>query len=153
DGNLSQHKHTSKRFFQVYGCVVTCQDIVEPKDSTLTFDKVWVDLMVLIELCSKHRLERYSFMAAGGVNSEEWFITEIKEANGCSSVLTKVSDFGYENVLIVGSGFEVNKFSGFVDGFVRAMDVYVQVDYYAHPEHYNPVFHERIAPFASVISK
>ncbi|GJM87063.1 hypothetical protein PR202_ga02981 [Eleusine coracana subsp. coracana] len=25
------------------------------------------------------------------------------------------------------------------------------VDYYAHPEHYNPVFHERIAPYASVI--
>ncbi|KAK3159292.1 hypothetical protein QOZ80_2AG0148270 [Eleusine coracana subsp. coracana] len=26
-----------------------------------------------------------------------------------------------------------------------------KVDYYAHPEHYNPVFHERIAPYASVI--
>lgn len=26
-----------------------------------------------------------------------------------------------------------------------------QADYYAHPEHYNPVFHEKIAPYASVI--
>ncbi|BBH08146.1 lysine-ketoglutarate reductase/saccharopine dehydrogenase bifunctional enzyme [Prunus dulcis] len=30
----------------------------------------------------------------------------------------------------------------------RAFD---KADYYAHPEHYNPVFHERIAPYASVI--
>ncbi|KAL5201254.1 hypothetical protein ABZP36_035608, partial [Zizania latifolia] len=27
----------------------------------------------------------------------------------------------------------------------------VKADYYAHPEHYMPVFHERIAPYASVI--
>lgn len=26
-----------------------------------------------------------------------------------------------------------------------------QADYYAHPEHYKPVFHEKIAPYASVI--
>lgn len=26
-----------------------------------------------------------------------------------------------------------------------------QVDYYAHPEHYKPIFHEKIAPYASVI--
>ncbi|KAM2621541.1 hypothetical protein TB2_026280 [Malus domestica] len=26
-----------------------------------------------------------------------------------------------------------------------------KADYYAHPEHYNPVFHEKIAPYASVI--
>ncbi|CAL5375673.1 hypothetical protein CsSME_00008955 [Camellia sinensis var. sinensis] len=60
----SQSARTSKRAFQVYGCVVTCQDIVEPKDPTKLFDKV---------------------------------------------------------------------------------------DYYAHPEHYSPIFHEKIAPYASVI--
>lgn len=63
-GNLDQHSQTSKRFFKVYGCVVTCQDMVSPKDPSKIFDKA---------------------------------------------------------------------------------------DYYAHPEHYNPVFHERIAPYASVI--
>ncbi|XP_027333102.1 alpha-aminoadipic semialdehyde synthase isoform X2 [Abrus precatorius] len=31
------------------------------------------------------------------------------------------------------------------------MKVFDKADYYAHPEHYNPVFHEKIAPFASVI--
>lgn len=29
--------------------------------------------------------------------------------------------------------------------------ILVQADYYAHPEHYNPIFHEKIAPYASVI--
>lgn len=29
--------------------------------------------------------------------------------------------------------------------------VIFQADYYAHPEHYNPIFHEKIAPYASVI--
>lgn len=62
--DLSQRARTSKRVFQVYGCVVTSQDMVEHKDSTKVFDKA---------------------------------------------------------------------------------------DYYAHPEHYNPVFHEKIAPYASVI--
>lgn len=52
------------RTFQVYGCVVTCQDIVEPKEPMKSFDKA---------------------------------------------------------------------------------------DYYAHPEHYKPTFHEKIAPYASVI--
>ncbi|KAF6164773.1 hypothetical protein GIB67_041025 [Kingdonia uniflora] len=42
-----------------------------------------VDLMVLMELCSKQKLERYSFMAAGRASSKAWFITERKEANGC----------------------------------------------------------------------
>lgn len=55
---------TSKRVCQVYGCIVTCQDMVEPKDPSKLFDKA---------------------------------------------------------------------------------------DYYAHPENYRPVFHEKIAPFASVI--
>ncbi|RYR77334.1 hypothetical protein Ahy_A01g001768 isoform A [Arachis hypogaea] len=56
--------HPSKRVFQVYGCIVTAKDIVEPKDPTKVFDKA---------------------------------------------------------------------------------------DYYAHPEHYNPIFHEKVAPYASVI--
>ncbi|XXG81568.1 hypothetical protein AAC387_Pa09g2165 [Persea americana] len=63
-GDPAQHSQTSRRFFQVYGCVVTCQDMVTPKDPSRKFDKA---------------------------------------------------------------------------------------DYYAHPEHYNPIFHETIAPYASVI--
>ncbi|XAR55198.1 Saccharopine dehydrogenase (NADP(+), L-lysine-forming) [Bertholletia excelsa] len=55
---------TSNRAFQVYGCVVTCQHMVKPKDPTKFFDKA---------------------------------------------------------------------------------------DYYSHPEHYVPIFHEKIAPYASVI--
>ncbi|PON39202.1 Hopanoid-associated sugar epimerase [Trema orientale] len=62
--DVSQPARTSKRVFQVYGCVVTCQDMVENTVSTKLFDKA---------------------------------------------------------------------------------------DYYAHPEHYRSVFHERIAPYASVI--
>lgn len=62
--DLIQPARTSKRVFQVYGCVVTCQDMVEHKDPSKVFDKV---------------------------------------------------------------------------------------DYYAHPEHYKPIFHEKIAPYASVI--
>lgn len=30
---------------------------------------------------------------------------------------------------------------------------FMQTDYYAHPDHYYPVFHEKIAPYASVIGK
>ncbi|ESR66161.1 hypothetical protein CICLE_v10007313mg [Citrus x clementina] len=59
-----QHGGASKRIFQVYGCVVTSEDMVEHKDPTKGFDKA---------------------------------------------------------------------------------------DYYTHPEHYNPVFHKKIAPYASVI--
>ncbi|EEF46191.1 alpha-aminoadipic semialdehyde synthase [Ricinus communis] len=55
---------SSGRVFQVYGCVVTCKDMVEHKDTTKEFDKA---------------------------------------------------------------------------------------DYYANPEHYKPIFHEKIAPYASVI--
>ncbi|GAB2291553.1 hypothetical protein Dimus_025807 [Dionaea muscipula] len=55
---------TTKRTFQVYGCVVRSQDMVKPNDSSKAFDKA---------------------------------------------------------------------------------------DYYSHPEHYTPIFHERIAPYASVI--
>ncbi|KAK7265501.1 hypothetical protein RJT34_33121 [Clitoria ternatea] len=62
--DTDQPRHGSKRIFQVYGCVVTAQDMVEPKNPMKVFDKT---------------------------------------------------------------------------------------DYYAHPEHYNPVFHEKIAPYASVI--
>ncbi|XP_023531703.1 alpha-aminoadipic semialdehyde synthase-like isoform X1 [Cucurbita pepo subsp. pepo] len=61
---LRQHKTTKKRVFQVYGCVVSCQHMVEHKDSTKLFDRV---------------------------------------------------------------------------------------DYYAHPDHYRPIFHEKIAPYASVL--
>lgn len=60
----SRPVRTSKRIFQVYGCVVTSQHMVENSDSTKVFDKA---------------------------------------------------------------------------------------DYYSHPEHYNPVFHEKVAPYASVI--
>ncbi|KAJ0981012.1 hypothetical protein J5N97_009267 [Dioscorea zingiberensis] len=63
-GDLAHSSQTTKRVFQVYGCVVTSQDMVAPKDPTKMFDKD---------------------------------------------------------------------------------------DYYAHPEHYDPVFHEKIAPYASVI--
>lgn len=63
-GDLAHKSSLGKRVFKVYGCVVTCQDFVEPKDSSKLFDKA---------------------------------------------------------------------------------------DYYAHPDHYNPVFHKRIAPYASVI--
>lgn len=61
---LTQSALAAKREFKVYGCVVTCQDMVEHKDPTKVFDKA---------------------------------------------------------------------------------------DYYAHPEHYNPIFHEKLAPYASVI--
>lgn len=30
---------------------------------------------------------------------------------------------------------------------------FIQADYYAHPEQYKPVFHEKIAPYASVIGQ
>ncbi|MQM08195.1 hypothetical protein Taro_041051 [Colocasia esculenta] len=63
-GDRAQQAHLSKRVFQIYGCVVTCQDMVAPKDPTKSFDKA---------------------------------------------------------------------------------------NYYAHPERYNPIFHEKIAPYASVI--
>lgn len=62
--NLSKQSQSTKRVFQLYGCVVTSRDMVSHKDPTRQFDKG---------------------------------------------------------------------------------------DYYAHPEHYTPVFHERIAPYASVI--
>ncbi|KAK6236637.1 Saccharopine dehydrogenase [Theobroma cacao] len=62
--NLNSPVRTSKRVFQVYGCVVTSRDMVEHKDPSKTFDKA---------------------------------------------------------------------------------------DYYAHPEHYNPVFHEKIAPYATAV--
>ncbi|MCL7022225.1 hypothetical protein MKW94_023199 [Papaver nudicaule] len=62
--NPAPGRSTSKRVYQVYGCVVTSPDMVQPKDSTRTFDKA---------------------------------------------------------------------------------------DYYAHPDEYNPIFHEKIVPYASVI--
>ncbi|KAK3213308.1 hypothetical protein Dsin_018014 [Dipteronia sinensis] len=62
--NVRECARTSKKFFQVYGCVVTSENMVEHRDPTKGFDKA---------------------------------------------------------------------------------------DYYVHPEHYNPIFHERVAPYASVI--
>ncbi|KAK4370156.1 hypothetical protein RND71_009631 [Anisodus tanguticus] len=62
--DLTQSKHPSKRIFQVYGCVTTCQDMVEHLNPSKSFKKA---------------------------------------------------------------------------------------DYYAHPEQYKPAFHEKIAPYASVI--
>lgn len=38
--NLNSPVRTSKRVFQVYGCVVTSRDMVEHKDPSKTFDKV-----------------------------------------------------------------------------------------------------------------
>lgn len=35
-----QPRHALKRVFQVYGCVVTARDMVEPKDPMKVFDKV-----------------------------------------------------------------------------------------------------------------
>lgn len=63
-GDQNQNSQVSKRTFQVYGCIVTSKDMVEPKDHNKTFNKA---------------------------------------------------------------------------------------DYYSHPEHYSPIFHERVAPYASVI--
>lgn len=37
---------------------------------------------------------------------------------------------------------------------IYANPVYIflfQADYYAHPEHFRPIFHEKVAPYASVI--
>ncbi|KAL1219562.1 Alpha-aminoadipic semialdehyde synthase [Cardamine amara subsp. amara] len=61
---ISQNGKSTKRVYQVYGCIITSQDIVEHQNPSKSFDKA---------------------------------------------------------------------------------------DYYAHPEHYNPVFHEKIAPYTSVL--
>ncbi|KAF4368712.1 hypothetical protein G4B88_000969 [Cannabis sativa] len=37
--DVSQPARASNRVFQVYRCVVTCQDMVQNKDSTKSFDK------------------------------------------------------------------------------------------------------------------
>ncbi|KAL0763657.1 hypothetical protein Bca101_079808 [Brassica carinata] len=62
DNGISQNGKSTKRVHQVYGCIITSQDMVEHQDPSKSFDKA---------------------------------------------------------------------------------------DYYAHPEHYNPVFHEKIAPYTS----
>ncbi|XP_060674765.1 alpha-aminoadipic semialdehyde synthase isoform X2 [Ziziphus jujuba] len=85
--DLSPPTRKSKRVFQVYGCVVTCQDMVEKKDSVEVFDKV-----------------------------SNWQL--------------------FEKV--------------FVETWLKRRIFHI-ADYYAHPEHYNSVFHEKIAPYASVI--
>nr|CAB3451289.1 unnamed protein product [Digitaria exilis] len=86
--NLSKQSQSTKRVFQVYGCVVTSRDMVSHNDPTRHFDKTYVNYI-------------------------------------CSS-------FQWPHSVI--------------------LNVYnLQADYYAHPENYTPVFHERIAPYASVI--
>ncbi|CAN7015627.1 unnamed protein product [Brassica rapa subsp. trilocularis] len=64
DKEISQNGKSTKRVHQVYGCIITSQDMVEHQDPSKSFDKA---------------------------------------------------------------------------------------DYYAHPEHYNPVFHDKIAPYTSVL--
>ncbi|CAG7884961.1 unnamed protein product [Brassica rapa] len=64
DKGMSQNGKSTKRVHQVYGCIITSQDMVEHQDPSKSFDKA---------------------------------------------------------------------------------------DYYAHPEHYNPVFHDKIAPYTSVL--
>ncbi|XP_020874870.1 alpha-aminoadipic semialdehyde synthase isoform X1 [Arabidopsis lyrata subsp. lyrata] len=64
DKGISQNGKSTKRVYQVYGCIITSQDMVEHKDPSKSFDKA---------------------------------------------------------------------------------------DYYAHPEQYNPVFHEKISPYTSVL--
>ena len=39
-GCQNRSSRVSKRIFKVYGCVVTSKDMVEPKDSNRTFNKV-----------------------------------------------------------------------------------------------------------------
>ncbi|KAI9092029.1 hypothetical protein K1719_027964 [Acacia pycnantha] len=50
DKGNDQSVHISKRVFQVYGCVVTAQDMVEPKDPTKPFDKarLWCPCLDLV---------------------------------------------------------------------------------------------------------
>jgi alpha-aminoadipic semialdehyde synthase len=38
--NLSKQSQTTKRTFQLYGCIVTSKDMVSHKDPTRQFDKV-----------------------------------------------------------------------------------------------------------------
>ncbi|KAF4389922.1 hypothetical protein G4B88_003405, partial [Cannabis sativa] len=87
--DVSQPTRASNRVFQVYRCVVTCQDMVQNKDSTKSFDKVHSTLSNLVS----------------GLSS--------------SSKLLYI--------------------------------IVCQADYYAHLERYNPIFHERIALYVSVI--
>lgn len=38
--DITQSTRSSKRVFQVFGCVVTCEDMVAHKDHTQAFNKV-----------------------------------------------------------------------------------------------------------------
>lgn len=39
--NSSKQSHSSKRNSLVHGCIVTCKDMVAPKDPAKKFDKVF----------------------------------------------------------------------------------------------------------------
>lgn len=95
-----------KRTFQVYGCVVTSKDMVEPNDPNKTFKKVMFSIILAV--------------CIGGLwtNSSELFWLY---GNACRNLSN------------------------------AACSIAIQVDYYSHPERYTPIFHERIAPYASVI--
>lgn len=45
--SLSQHPQSSKRVFQLYGCVVSSRDMVTPKDPTRCFNKVMHNSFIL----------------------------------------------------------------------------------------------------------
>jgi hypothetical protein len=63
--DLNQPARTSKRVFQVYGSVVTCQDMVEHKDPTKVFDKVSYGLFFLL-----FNFFFFSFFFGGGGGGE-----------------------------------------------------------------------------------
>ncbi|KAK6147532.1 hypothetical protein DH2020_018444 [Rehmannia glutinosa] len=96
----TQDGRTSKRVYQVYGCVVTSEDMVEHKDPNKFFDK------------------RTSFLP-------------LKNQVGIA----------HDRTLTMFFGHACNPYNC-EDG----------AEYYAHPENYRPVFHERIAPFTSAIA-
>ncbi|KAK6147547.1 hypothetical protein DH2020_018459 [Rehmannia glutinosa] len=96
----TQDGRTSKRVYQVYGCVVTSEDMVEHKDPNKFFDK------------------RTSFLP-------------LKNQVGIA----------HDHTLTMFFGHACNPYNC-EDG----------AEYYAHPENYRPVFHERIAPFTSAIA-
>jgi hypothetical protein len=68
--DLNQPARMSKRVFQVYGSVVTCQDMVEHKDPTKVFDKVSYRLFFL--LFNFFLLFFFFFSFVGGGGGEGW---------------------------------------------------------------------------------
>ena len=176
--NLSKQSQSTKRVFQLYGCVVTSRDMVSHKDPTRHFDKVtdisWTTSRFVVFV---------------------WNFSVIKTLSHSIDVLSLILTFQHYHVGIVFSHYTghvlkpsclsdlvlftfLNKFilKSIASTFYRFFfmetstllavpqlfnslsaslsnlkSVNLQADYYAHPEHYAPVFHERIAPYASVI--